>query len=241
MLGTKNGFKEIQYPPPPFLHATGHLLVCETPLKAVQQRKRANKQYIICFINHGHKWFFAKNLSDKNVKCLKNIAEKYFGVVMNKKKYCFIGLSGLIIFFLFWGYLGFRKPEPIRVIASLQDDECENEIEVYKEFIPLSTCQLEKQIEERTSSLPLSNIQITRFRRKIFHFDLVAYLDKIQKANLDFSSTYEGENIVTKCEVVLETYNPFTVTMSLDDCHNKHVEPFDLFFVYQQQNAPKSR
>ena len=154
---------------------------------------------------------------------------------MNKKKYCISGLLVFAVFLLFWGYLALRGPEISRTIASV-DDGCESQIEIYKEFIPVSTCQLEKQIEEGTSFFPYSGVQITYFKHRKFHMDFEAYMRDIQKGRIEFSSFYQDEEAVTKCDVVLQQFGPFNITMGFNDCENEDgdAEPFDLLFVYKK-------
>ena len=157
---------------------------------------------------------------------------------MDKKKYYYVGLSASLLFFLFWGYLSYREPKPNRFIASvasLHNDGCISEMKVFKDQIPVSTCQLEGQIEEETDLIPLNDVEITHFKRKRFHFNLEDYIDKIQKAELRFSSTYKNEKITLKCKAVLQVFNmQKTTTLSLDECNNEHISrPFDLFFVYK--------
>ena len=157
---------------------------------------------------------------------------------MDKKKYYYVGLSASLLFFLFWGYLSYREPKPNRFIASASsshDDGCTSKIKVFKDQIPVSTCQLEGQIEERTDKIPLNDVEITHFNRKRFHFNVEDYIDKIQKAELRFSSTYKNEKINLKCKAVLQVFNGNnTTTLSLDECDNKNIKrPFDLFFAYK--------
>ncbi|MCY4524651.1 MAG: hypothetical protein OXB84_07935 [Halobacteriovoraceae bacterium] len=168
---------------------------------------------------------------------------------MSKKKYLYTGLSVLAVLLLFLGYLGLRRPEPSRFVASLQNDVndgCENRIEVYPGYIRSSPCQLAKNIEEHTAAYPLHNIQITHFKRKRFNLNLEDYIDNVQKGKVHFSSEYQGEEIVVKCDAKLQvfrqnmntalsTFDPYMDSVILDfqDCNNKNLKSFDLSFFFQ--------
>ena len=89
------------------------------------------------------------------------------------------------------------------------------DIPIFKKFIELSACELERRLEYTLKDL--TDIKITKFRRR-----RLADIKRVKYGLLRFSGSYQGETIHLRCNRVRIYEENQDLVIKISNCKNKN-------------------